>query len=278
MNLAGPLSGPRSGALSGLGVVVTRDEPPGGPLGVRLEIAGARVLHWPAMVIAPPSDPAALAAGLAALESFDWLVLTSPHAVEAVAGRRATLPPRLRVAVVGASTAAAAREHGWHVDRMPQEFQGEALLASFAEAPDGLAGRRVLFPASDLAAQTLPAGLAALGAEVVRVEAYRITTAPVAAALFAARLETVARGEVDVVTFASPSAVDGLAGALGEPALAQLLDRSAAAVIGPTTAGALARRGRTADAVADPATLDGLVAAVALAHARFTERKPTCRC
>ena len=87
-----------------------------------------------------------------------------------------------------------------------------------------------------------------------------------------------ARGEVDVVTFASPSAVDGLAAALGEPALAQLLAGAAAAVIGPTTARALVRRGRTADAVAEPATLDGLVEAVALAHPRFTERKLTCRC
>ncbi|MBP9145826.1 MAG: uroporphyrinogen-III synthase [Thermoanaerobaculia bacterium] len=266
------------GPLSDLGVVVTRDEPPGGPLAIRLESAGARVLHWPGVALAPPSDPAALAAGLAALEGFDWLVLTSAHAVEAVAERRATLPPDLRVAVVGAATAAAAREHGWRVDRTPQEFQGEALLASFAETPGGLTGRRLFFPASDRAAATLPDGLTALGADVVRVEAYRTTDAPVDAATLAARLEAVARGEVDVVTFASPSAVDGLAGALGEPALGRLLDRSAVAVIGPTTAGALARRGRTADAVADPATLDGLVAAAALAHARFTERNPTCRC
>ncbi len=278
MNPASPLLGAPPGSLSGLGVVVTRDEPPGGPLAQRLESAGARVLHWPGMAVAPPSDPAALAARLAALEGFDWLVLTSAHAVEAVAERRATLPPGLRVAVVGAATAAAAREHGWRVDRVPQEFHGAALLESFAETSGGLAGRRFLFPASDRAAETLPAGLAALGADVVRVEAYRTTTAPVDAATIAARLRSVNRGEVDVVTFASPSAVDGLADALGDTALDQLLERSAVAVIGPTTAGALVRRGRPADAVAELATLDGLVGAVALAYARFNERKLTCRC
>lgn len=278
MNPAGPLSGAPSGPLCGLGVVVTRDEPPGGPLAGRLESAGARVLRWPAMAVEPPSDPAALAAALAALESFDWLVLTSAHAVEALAEQRATLPPDLRLAVVGAATAAAARDHGFRVDRMPQEFHGAALLAAFAEMPGGLAGKRILFPASDRAAEALPVGLAALGAEVVRVEAYRTTAPAVAAATLATRLAAVARGEVDVVTFASPSAVDGLACALGEPALAQLLSGSAAAVIGPTTAGALARRGCAADAVADPATLDGLVEAVALAHTRFLERKSTCRC
>ena len=266
---------PPASSLAGLAVVVPRDEPLDGPLAGRLAGAGARVLHWPAMAVSPPTpaDAAPLARALAALESSDWLVLTSVHAVEAVAERRASLPPTLRVAVVGASTAAAAREHGWRVDRMPQEFNAEALVAAFAAAGDA-AGKRFLFPASDRAADTLPEGLAALGAEVLRVEAYRTRNA----GLDGARcLAAAARGEIDIVTFASPSAVEGLASALGEPGLCELLAHAAVAVIGPTTAGALARRGRTPDAVAEPATLDGLVAAALFAHRRFTERKPPCR-
>jgi uroporphyrinogen III methyltransferase/synthase len=269
-------SGSPAGPLSGLAVVVTRDEPPGGPLAVRLAGAGARVLHWPAMAVAPPADPEPLARELAALESYDWLALTSAHAVAAVAGRRTALPPALRVAAVGAATAAAVRERGWRVDLVPEDFHVDALIASFAEAGEerSVAGRRILFPASDRAARTLQAGLAALGAEVVRVEAYRTAAAPLAAAPCLAAL---ARGEVDVVTFASPSAVDGLGGALGAPGLAQLLTHAAVAAIGPTTAAALARRGRSADAVAEPGTLDGLVAAALAAHLRFTERKLPCR-
>ena len=57
------------------------------------------------------------------------------------AARRADAAAELRIAVVGAATAAAAREHGWPVDRMPQDFRGEALVASFAAAPGELAGR-----------------------------------------------------------------------------------------------------------------------------------------
>ncbi len=90
-------------------------------------------------------------------------------------------------------------------------------------------------------------------------------------------LAAAARGEVDVVTFASPSAVDGLAAALGDGGLAALLRETAVAVIGPTTAGALVRRGRVPDAIASPATLDGLVAAARSAHLRFAERKLPCR-
>ena len=258
----------RNGRLSGLGVVVTRAEPPCGPLAERLVRAGARVLHWPAMIIEPPADPHPLEEALASLESFDWLVLTSRHAVAAVACRRAALPRELRVAAVGSATAAAAEGCGWRVDRVPGTFTAKVLLKCFAGAGDA-AGARVLFPASDRAAETLEQGLAALGAEVSRVEAYRTTDA----ALDRERcLEAAARGDIDVVTFASASAVDGLAAALGEPALVHLLTRVATAVIGPTTAGALARRGCTPDAVADPSTLDGLVEAAISACARFSER------
>lgn len=263
-----------AGALTGVGVVVTRDEPPGGPLAGLLAAAGARVLLWPTVAIAPPADPRPLAHALAALESFDWLALTSVHAVAAVAALRATLPPALRVAVVGASTAAAVRALGWRVDRQPDEFHTAGLLASFAGDEQGVAGRRVLFPASDRAATALPDGLAALGAEVVRVEAYRTAPAPLDAG---SCRDAAVRGEVDVVTFASPSAVDGLAAALGDAGLTQLLAEAAVAAIGPTTAGALVRRGRVPDAIASPATLDGLVVAARSAHLRFAERKLPCR-
>ena len=89
-------------------------------------------------------------------------------------------------------------------------------------------------------------------------------------------LRAVARGAVDVVTFASPSAVAGLAAALGEAGLADLLAHAAVAAIGPTTAGALVRRA-TAKPPPPPATLYGLVAAALAAHSRHTERKLPCR-
>lgn len=260
-----------AGPLARLGVVVTRDEPAGGALAALLTAAGARVLHWPAMAILPPADPAPLAREVAALEGYDWLVLTSAHAVEALAESRAVLPSTLRIAVVGGSTGAAVRERGWRVDRQPVDFSSEALLRCFAA---DARGARILFPASDRAAATLPAGLEALGAEVVRVDAYRTASAALDAA---GCLGAAARGEVDLVTFASPSAVEGLAQALGEAALAHLLVHAAVAVIGPATAGALLRRGRIPDAIASPATLDGLVTAAAAAHRRFSERKLPCR-
>ena len=91
-------------------------------------------------------------------------------------------------------------------------------------------------------------------------------------------LAAAARGEVVVLTFASLSAVEGLAEALASPAFSVLLASAAVAAIGPTTAAELARRGRPADAVATPATLEGLADAAFAVHQRFSERKLLCRC
>ncbi len=223
------------------------------------------------MAIAPPADPRPLAHALAALESFGLLALTSVPAVAAVAAHRATLPPALRVAVVGASTAAAVRALGWRVDRQPDEFHTAGVVARFAGDEQGVAGRRVLFPASDRAATALPDGLAALGAEVVRVEAYRTAPAPLDAG---SCRDAAVRGEVDVVTFASPSAVDGLAAALGDAGLTQLLAEAAVAARQAGLGVARADRWPQLAAASDFGLVDY---AARSAHLRFAERKLPCR-
>ena len=67
----------------------------------------------------------------------------------------------------------------------------------------------------------------------------------------------IARGSIGAVTFASPSAVDELAQALGKADFDRLLSAAAAVAIGPTTARALADRGHTS-VLAESATLQGL--------------------
>ena len=62
---------------------------------------------------------------------------------------------------------------------------------------------------------------------------------------------------IGAVTFASPSAVIELERALGPADFKRLLGKAASVAIGPTTARALAERGRTA-VLAESATLAGL--------------------
>ncbi|HWQ14841.1 MAG TPA: uroporphyrinogen-III synthase, partial [Roseiflexaceae bacterium] len=116
---------------------------------------------------------------------------------------------------------------------------------------------------ADIARPTLAEGLRARGALVDTVMAYRTMPGPGVAAL----LGPLRAGQVDAVTFASPSAIryllDGLdAAGLAPDEARALLTRVALVAIGPTTAAALRDAGLPVAATADPHTAEGLVRAL----------------
>src|SRR5262245_25611095 len=155
----------RERALAGRTVVVTR--PTVGTLGPRLADRGAAVEHVPLIAIGPPSDGGvALDAALAALGSFDWLVVTSSNGAERVAAA-ARAHPHVRLGAVGAATASilAARADR-PVDLVPTEANSDGLLAAFPPQPS-----RVLLAQADRAGERLASGLRASGHDVVAVEA-----------------------------------------------------------------------------------------------------------
>lgn len=251
----------------GAGVAVTRAEPANGNLSRRLAERGARPVAWTTVAIAPPAEPEPLARAAARLDDWDWIVFTSAHAVEVFAAL-APPPVRARVAAVGRATAAALAAAGWPVARLPKTYSGEALVAAFESAGDA-AGARVLFPAGSLARDTVARGLGALGARVERVEAYRTLTQALDAEACRAAVEA---GAVVAATFASPSAVEGLAASLGAPLFRELMARLAVASIGPVTSSALGATGRLPDAEAAESTFDALADAAARALAAHDAR------
>ncbi|HEY0341595.1 MAG TPA: uroporphyrinogen-III synthase [Steroidobacteraceae bacterium] len=258
-------------------VVVTRSEATDGPLSSELRNLGLPVLLWPAVSV-EMAETAPLEAALARIDTFQWIVFASRHAVAAVTDLMATPPAGVRIAAVGQATAQVLRQRGWPVDLLPSEANAAALVNAFAAltgaAADAsttaaadttattnattagpVAGARILYPASSRALPTIAAGLTQLGAEVVQVEAYRTESSTT---LDVERCRSwIAGGTIGAVTFASPSAVDELEHALGKVDFDRLLSAAAAVAIGPTTAKALADRGHT-PALAESATLQGL--------------------
>lgn len=253
--------------LSGVRVVVTRAEGADGPLSRRLAERGAEVLNWPVIGFEPPEDPARLNAALASIADYDWIVFTSPRAVAAVEERvqppreepqsERLSPPSPSVAAVGAATAGRLRRAGWPVDLGSESVGARGLLEAFADRDCN--GLKVLLPGSDRMRQTLPGGLAALGAEVDPVVAYRTVGRPLDRAECLAALND---GDPPIVTFASPSAVAGLRSTLGRRGFARLLARCPAVVIGETTGRALTDAGFSPTHTASPGTLAGLARAV----------------
>lgn len=247
------------GDLAGWTVVVTRAEGPDGPLAVALARQGADVVYVPTVEMGPPEDPGALDAALDALHEIDWIVFTSPRAVDALVASGAVVPEGTRVAAVGSATADRARAAGFPVSVVGEGGGAEALAEALVAHGVGR-GDRVLFPASSRAGPDLSRLLGAAGAEVRRGDAYRTRVR----SFDPARIPELARA--DVVTFTSPSAVEGWRAATAGEAARFVADGVRYVVIGETTGAALEAHGLT-PVVAQETSLDGMVEAVrALAH------------
>jgi uroporphyrinogen-III synthase len=233
-------------SLLGLRVVVTRPPDQSATLVEHLRAAGAIVITLPTVTIAPPHDPAALDAALARLDTYDWLVLTSPNGAAALGPRRRRAAPLL--GAVGPATAQALVRLGWPKPWTPRRPTGQALAAQLPIHP----GERVLLLRSDLADPILPRAIEARGVHVEDVVAYR--TVP--------RTEPLGDPpDADAYIVMSPSALDGLLNALAGDASA--LDGKAIVAAGPTTAAYARARGLRpieADHPTPEAILDALAA------------------
>lgn len=253
-----------SAPLHGRRILVTRRPEQSSGLAGALRERGATVIEVALIAVAPPLDPAPLDAALRRLEDYDWIAFTSANAVRAVADRVRTLglTPRFpRGASVGPATTEAIDESlpACAVEMEPlADFRAEGLLSAFRD--EQIRGRRFLLPVSDKAREVLADGLAARGAAAVdRVVAYRTVVPSHAGPALGSAL---AAG-IDVVTFASPSAVESFV----ELAPAGRGDLRVA-VIGPVTEARARALGLHVIVVAEPSTAEGLADSLSRALGR----------
>ena len=244
-------------------VVITRAEHQADELRALLEAAGFHTLLYPAIAIQPPADISALDAALRHARAYDWLLLTSANAVEALARRLEALglsPHALRgpaIAAVGPATARAVRERlGLEVALTPRKAVGESLLAALPLT----AGQRALLPRAARARDVLPDGLRARGVQVDVVTAYETVIGSGGDDLPAA----LQAGHVDAVTFTSPSTVrNTLIRLQREAGLgADVLAGVTIACIGPVTADAARGAGLRVDIMPEEYTTAGLARAL----------------
>ena len=237
-------------------VLVTRPRRQAAALADALAAAGLQPVCVPTVEIEPAADPA-LEAALRQVDEFDWIVVTSANAVPALADRLGGADERrsrTHIAAIGPATAAALAAAGLSVDHVPDTFLGSAIVAGLGE----LDGRHVLLAHADAAEPDLRQALERRGARVADVVAYHTLVGPSASRQ--PLTDAVDRG-LDLITFASASAVRGLE-ALLDPTRLEQVRQAAAACIGPVTADQARAGGFRVAVVAAEHTAAGLARAI----------------
>lgn len=267
--------------LFGAQVLVTRAAEQAGGLVRGLMAAGAEPVVVPTIAFAPPDGPesAILEETLRDLNHFDGVIFASTNAVHYTARAARACGVDLarstaRLLCVGQRTARALVERDLpvHMAASPRWGGGaEGLVKELVEA-GSLSGKRFLIPRSQLGREILGDALREAGAEVVALTAYR-NVAPVIDGAGLSR--RIAEGELQVLTFTSPSTVHNLLAALDAEARAAL-PRCIVAALGQTTADALRAEGIEPTVVPDKPDVDSLVQALAN-HASGLPRDPAAK-
>ena len=238
--------------LLGWSVLVPRGGKWGDGVAAQLRSLGASPVIAPLINFAGALDPEALAAQFRELEagSYDWLVVTSATTVDVLVGHGVRVPPSVRIAAVGETTAQALQLAGFAVDFVPSDHSARGLVR---EWPTSGAGGAVLVPQSDIAEPTLVSGLGELGVDARYVSAYRTVGVPAPDNV----VRDVAEGRIGALLVSSGSVARQIATQFTVPSSTVVV------CIGPRTAFDARDAGLTVHRIAEERSTQALVRALA---------------
>ena len=250
--------------LFGKRIVVTRTREQASQLSRQLLELGAEVLEIPTIKIVPPDNKQDLMDALLGLGEYDWIVFTSPNGVDAFFDYffKAFDDLRdiggVRIAAVGAATAAKLRDLHLKVDLMPDEYVTHKIISAFRNF-ESIENLRFLLVRAQVANQELPRALEEAGAIIDDVALYKTVPETEDRNGAAARF---AEAGADWITFTSSSTVQNFHARFNLPALLKQYPKIKLASIGPETSKALIELGFKPAVQAKEHTIDGLVRAL----------------
>jgi uroporphyrinogen III methyltransferase/synthase len=248
--------------LFGKSIVVTRDADSNADFAAKIIAKGGNPIEFTTIKIKPLTQTNKLLQTLAKIAEYDWIIFTGANGVTILfdvlqkLNKDARVFASAKIAAIGSETAAKLSESGIKADFVPNVFTSKELgkqLIGFAN----LQGKKVLLLRSQLASDELSNLLESAGAEVDNVPVH---TAVTVKSKCGPLLEKISRGEIDWLTFASPSS----AKAFFEQIPAELVNSSNTRIasIGPVTSEQLKNLGIKVDVQVDKHTTDALLAII----------------
>jgi uroporphyrinogen III methyltransferase/synthase len=256
--------------LFGQRVVVTRAHDQASQLARPLQDLGAEVLEIPVIKLEPPTRRQDLVEALLELNSYDWLVFTSPNGVTAFFEYFFRQFHDMRdiggvhIAAVGPATAKKLKELHLQVDLMPDEAVGAKIAEAFAEY-ESIENLKICLLRAEVANRDLPAALESLGAIVDDIAVYRTVSETEDLNGDGAKLRETG---ADWITFTSGSTVEHFHSRFDLPSLRRKFPQMKIASIGPETSKAIAALKLKPDVEARQHTTDGIVEALIVAGNR----------
>jgi uroporphyrinogen III methyltransferase/synthase len=257
--------------LFGHRVLVTREHAGGFE---QLEDLGAEIVQFSTVEIVPPETWEELDRSIDRISEYHWLIFTSANGVKYFFRRLFERDVDIRelkglkVCAIGTKTAAEVQKFGIRVDLVPDKFRAEGLISAIVQKLGGaeetselqnlssssLAGIRFLLPRAEVAREVFPDEVRRLGGIIDVPVAYRA----VKPELHGKRLKRFLKeGRITIATFTSAATFNNFREIMGEDA-DEMLRNVAIAVIGPVTAKAIERTGRTVDIIPQEATVEAL--------------------
>ncbi len=226
--------------LTGIGVLVTRPEHQAHHLCQLIEAEGGAAVRYPALVIRPRADRAAVRAAIGPADRYDLVIFISGNSVRY--GVDFLDQHRdLRIAAIGQPTAAALNAAGYRVSLMPEEgSDSESLLALPALAH--MSGQRVLIVRGSGGREMLAEVLTSRGAQVQYAEVYTREPARPGAELQAEIEQLWRQGGLKAYAATSVELLEALVGIV-TPRCRELMDSTALLTGSRRVAEAAARLG-----------------------------------
>ncbi|MEW6304060.1 MAG: uroporphyrinogen-III C-methyltransferase [Verrucomicrobiota bacterium] len=270
VKLRGKLNWFEKRSLFGQRIVVTRTRDQASQLSRQLLERGAEVLEVPTIKIELPTERKILAEAITGLNSYDWIIFTSPNGVTSFFDMFFKAFDDLRdiggvhIAAVGPATAAKLKELHLKVDVMPGEYVATAIAKALGEF-ESIENLRILLMRAEVANPDLPKLLEEKGAIVDDVACYK--TVPETEDFNGAAAKLL-EGGADWITFTSSSTVENFHARFGLPKLLSQFPSMKLASIGPETTKAITGLGLKPDVEAKPHNIDGLVSVLEKAGKR----------
>ena len=196
--------------LAGWKVLVTRPRQHISKTADLLRQKGAEVLELPSICTVPVEDNGRLYEAFEKLDTYQWIIFTSPAGVEIFFDEmdRKEMDVRslgqAKIAVIGEGTKKKLKEHHLLADFVPGVYDGDALGAELAKQLQG--NEKILIPRAEAGNKKLTELLEQTGAQVDDIATY--TTRYEKSRLIDEKKE-LETGSVDCVVFTSASTVKG---------------------------------------------------------------------